>query len=86
MIIPPLESEGQARALPAVRAASAAGDGQAGWNRVLLAGALAGAGVELGAYDIRVVDWLALWEPHVVACIAGWVQRAGGSEEGDGDA
>lgn len=34
------------------------------------------AGVELGAYDCRVLDWLTTWEPSTLAVIAGWVKRA----------
>ncbi|MDP5310407.1 hypothetical protein [Streptomyces poriferorum] len=38
------------------------------------------AGVELGDYDQRIVDWLTLspgWEWATVATIASWVKRAG---------
>jgi hypothetical protein len=44
----------------------------------LLCEALAVAGIELGAYDHRIVAWLAGWEPATVAVIAGWITRAGG--------
>ncbi|HZP53867.1 hypothetical protein, partial [Actinocrinis sp.] len=33
-------------------------------------------GVELGVFDQRIAAWMADWEPHVVAVILGWVQRA----------
>ena len=49
----------------------------------MLLDALAAAGVYLGAYDHRIVEWLAGWEPQTVAVIAGWVQRAG---QADGQA
>ena len=45
-------------------------------NEGLLFAALCGAGVELGAYDRRIVGWLADWEPHVVQVIIGWIERA----------
>jgi len=45
-----------------------------GWIRARLLGALDG--VELGAYDRRIVEWLIGWEPSTVAVIAGWVMRA----------
>jgi hypothetical protein len=32
--------------------------------------------VDLGAYDLRIVSWLAGWERQTVAVVAGWVQRA----------
>ena len=34
-------------------------------------------GVELGAYDRRILEWLAGWEPATVAVIAGLITRAG---------
>jgi hypothetical protein len=34
------------------------------------------AGVELGAYDKRIVEWLAGWEPSTVAVVCGWITRA----------
>ncbi|EFE72620.1 predicted protein [Streptomyces viridosporus ATCC 14672] len=37
---------------------------------------LAAAGVEPGAYDDRIIEWLARWEWSTVATIASWVQRA----------
>ena len=45
-------------------------------NRELLTGALTAAGVELGAYDERIVSWLAGWEDSICAVIAGWITRA----------
>jgi hypothetical protein len=46
------------------------------YNYQLLAGALAAAGVDLGAYDERIAGWLAGWETTTVAVIASWVTRA----------
>lgn len=34
------------------------------------------AGVQLGAYDRRITEWLSGWEWSTVATITGWVQRA----------
>jgi hypothetical protein len=42
----------------------------------LLCQALSDAGVELGAYDHRILLWLAGWEPSTVAVIAGLISRA----------
>jgi hypothetical protein len=78
----PFETEAQVRELPAVRAVHAAFDRDPGVGKMaphshrMLCEALSAAGVELGAYDHRIVSWLAGWEPQTVAVIAGWVQRA----------
>jgi hypothetical protein len=77
----PFDSEREARELPAVREVYAAfradpGLGKIGPNHRMLLDALAAAGVYLGAYDHRIAEWLANWEPQTVAVIAGWVQRA----------
>lgn len=45
-------------------------------NRAALLAELEAAGVELGEYDRRIVDWLAGWEWSTVATIAGWLHRA----------
>lgn len=45
----------------------------------LLLEVLADAGVELGDYDRRIIEWLTLspgWEWGTVATIASWVKRA----------
>lgn len=49
------------------------------WNRAVLAAAVESASVELGAYDMRILGWLAKWEPEMVAAIAGIIARAGGA-------
>jgi hypothetical protein len=73
----PFETEQQARELPAVRAVYADGAGKMTAHSLsMLLDALAEAGVYLGAYDHRIAEWLAGWEPQTVAVIAGWVQRA----------
>ena len=50
-------------------------------NQRMLLDALAAAGVYLGAYDHRIVEWLATWEPQTVAVIAAWVQRASQADD-----
>lgn len=37
---------------------------------------LTAAGVETGAYDERIVEWLAKWEWSTLVTVASWVQRA----------
>jgi len=48
------------------------GDGM----RRLLEDACGAAGVQLGAYDHRILLWLAGWEPQTCAVIAGLITRA----------
>lgn len=57
-----------------------------GRNRELLSRALGDAGVVMGRYDERLVEWLAGWEPSTVAVVTGWVERAyeAGKQEGAG--
>jgi hypothetical protein len=82
----PYETEQQVRELPAVRAIYDAmhashrpphlcpiGDER---NHRLLCEALSAAGVELGAYDHRIISWLAGWEPQAVAVVCGLISRA----------
>jgi hypothetical protein len=45
-------------------------------NRLLLERACNAAGVELGAYDCRILDWLSGYEDSICAVIAGLVSRA----------
>lgn len=33
-------------------------------------------GVELGSYDVRILHWLAGWEPWVVAAVCSLIHRA----------
>jgi hypothetical protein len=74
----PFETEREARA--AARAAIPPADGlsilSAAQNRQLLGRACEAAGITMGRYDDRIVEWLAGWEDSTVAAIAGWVQRA----------
>lgn len=45
-------------------------------NRDMLTRACWSSHVELGAFDRRILDWLAGYEPSTVAVIAGLVERA----------
>ena len=72
----PFDTEAQARAA----AQSAADPGllpiKAPQNRRLLGRTTKAAGVAMGRYDDRIVEWLSIWEPSTVVVIAGWVSRA----------
>ncbi|WP_433478129.1 hypothetical protein ACQPZP_14510 [Spirillospora sp. CA-142024] len=46
------------------------------YNRARLTQACESAGVELGAYDLRILEWLSVWEPEVIAVVAGMIVRA----------
>ena len=88
----PFETEREARELPAVRAVYEAFRADPGLGKMtphihrMLLDALAAAGVDLGAYDHQIAEWLANWEPQTVAVIAGWVTRASEGPPGlDGD-
>lgn len=78
----PYETEGEAASDPEVRVVYAAFDADPGAGKMaphslaMLTRALDAAGVELGAYDRRIAEWLAGWEPATVAVICGWVSRA----------
>ncbi len=47
-------------------------------NLVMLTDACAAADVELGAYDRRILAWLAGYEPSTCAVVAGVIRRAAG--------
>ena len=49
-------------------------------QEAILRDLLAAAGVELGAYDERIVAWLAGWDWSTFAVIASWIQRAATAE------
>jgi hypothetical protein len=79
----PVETERDALQLPqvqdiydAARATRGRRSVMAECSHQMLCEALAAAGVELGAYDHRIVTWLAGYEPQAVAVIAGWIERA----------
>jgi hypothetical protein len=81
-VMGPFDTERQASGVPAVRAIydafrAAPGAGRmAALNHRLLADACAAAGVSLGAYERRILLWLAGWEPQTCAVVAGLVTRA----------
>ena len=77
----PYETPEQVRQLPAVRAVYDAmratpqrGAGVAGEEKLIL-GACGRAGVALGAYDARIVRWLANYEPETCQVVAGLIER-----------
>jgi hypothetical protein len=78
----PFETERQVRELPVVRAVYKAFDADPGVGRMarhnerMLRESCAAAGVALGAFDARIVSWLAGWEPETCAVIAGLISRA----------
>jgi len=79
----PFESEQQALGTPAVREIYAAFQARPRQGRIhpgslaMLRAACEKADVELGAYDLRILSWLAGWEPQACAVIAGLITRAG---------
>jgi hypothetical protein len=85
----PFHTERQVRELPAVRAVYEAFDadpgvgGMARHNERMLRESCAAAGVALGAFDARIVSWLAGWEPGTCAVIAGLISRAHAAGRGD---
>jgi hypothetical protein len=80
----PFETEHQARQSPAVRVAygmwSPGLGSLTGANHEMLCTACASAGVELGAYDHRILQWLAGFEPQTCAVIAGIISRAAAAD------
>jgi hypothetical protein len=78
----PFESERSAGNSPAVRAVYAAFDADPGpgkmrpHNLAVLMAACEAAGVELGAYDERVLAGVAYSEPATCAVLAGIIRRA----------
>lgn len=44
-------------------------------------------GIELGAYDMQIVEWLSTWEDSTLATIASWLYRvrAAGQQPAGGD-
>ena len=81
----PFESESQALATPAVQAVYRAYD--AGTTSLhdgaadLLLSACERAGATLGAYDRRILLWLAGFEPQAAAAVAGVIVRAAARPE-----
>jgi|SRR5579875_3080380 len=81
-IIGPLETLRQARDVPAVRATYDAAHasprrGVLGErNAAMLDEACRAAGIRRGAWDYRILAWLAGWEPETCVVVAGLIQRA----------
>jgi hypothetical protein len=71
----PIETERQARDLVRHILDSPPGSFRDG-NHRHLEDACGAAGVTLGAYDQRILFWLAGWEPQVVAVMASLIARA----------
>jgi hypothetical protein len=80
--MPPLESEREARELPAVKAVYEAFGADPGVGKMtphnlrMLLDACAAAGVKVGAYEVRILEWLANYEPTTCAVMAGLITRA----------
>jgi hypothetical protein len=78
----PFETEQEVRDHPVVRAIYEAARADlprgllAKGNHEMLSHVLRTAGVELGAYDERIIGWLAGYEPGTCAVIAGLIARA----------
>ena len=78
----PFETESEVRHTSAVRAVYEAFRAAPGQGRMqapnhrMLEEACEAAGVELGAYDHRILLWLAGWEPATCAVVAGLITRA----------
>ena len=72
----PFETEGQARAAAQAAADPGMGPIKASGNRKLLGRVCEAAGVAMGRWDDRIVEWVSIFEPSTVAVIAGWVGRA----------
>jgi hypothetical protein len=83
----PFEAEADARALPAVQAIYrqyAGSPGAGRWDAALarlITDAASAAGVELGAFDRRVIAFLAGWQPEVCAAVAAMIARAAHSPD-----
>jgi hypothetical protein len=86
--IGPFETETEVADVPAVRAiyaamrASTRRGVMATRGHQLLLEACASAGVELGAYDHQILQWLAGFMPESSAVIAGIISRAGSKRTG----
>jgi hypothetical protein len=71
----PFETEYEARA-SVEHILSSPTEAMTDGNHRLLEDACRAAGVELGAWDHRILVWLAKWEPSTVAVVAGLITRA----------
>jgi hypothetical protein len=84
----PFATEREARELPAVRAVYTAFEEDPGAGKMtppnlsMLEDVCVTAGVELGAYDRRILAWLANYEPQMCAVICGLISRANRAASG----
>jgi hypothetical protein len=72
----PFDAEAQARAAAVAVAEPGSSPVKPAKNRRLLGRVCQAAGVAMGRYDDRIVEWLSVWEPSTVAVVAGWISRA----------
>jgi hypothetical protein len=78
----PYETERDVSGSPQVRAVYAAFDADPGPGKMtphslrMLLDAIGAAGVQVGAYDVRILKWLANYEPETCAVIASLIIRA----------
>ena len=82
MTTEPFDTEAQARESAAMQQTYAAFRADPGMGRMaphtsaMMVDACVMAGVELGAFDRRVLAWLSGWEPETAVAIAGLITRA----------
>lgn len=77
MSVGPYETEQQVRAdCDWARRVPVAAGSHITPNTTRLLRACTDAGVDLGAYDWRIIDWLATWEDTTVQVVAGLIARA----------
>jgi hypothetical protein len=60
----------------AARSWPAGGEASGNPNLTMIMDAVVAAGVELGAWDQRIVAWLSMYEQSTVAVVAGLISRA----------
>lgn len=72
----PFETEAQAWAAAVAAAEPGLQPVKPAENHRLLGRVCQAAGVAMGRYDDRIVEWLSIWEPSTVAVVAGWISRA----------
>jgi hypothetical protein len=78
----PYRTEREARETPAARAVYEAVRADPGVGKMtphnlkLMLDAVGAARVQVGAYDVRILEWLANYEPEIAVVIAGLITRA----------
>ena len=70
------EHEAVSASLYVQRGLLGTGRDMTGANLDDLTGACSAAGVQIGAYDLRILRWLANYEPQTCAVVAGLIARA----------